>query len=99
MRDGFCVECDCYYGTDDLSSDYGNTVVDATNQTLALDKSSMAPAFQKQYCAECDAELTNYICPKCDAEFVRDMTTEYHPYLWEMNEKDQLIAHALGVAF
>lgn len=52
----------------------------------------------KEQCAECGAFLINYICPRCDTDLVRDMTTPYHPYLWEMEVEDKLIAHAMGVS-
>lgn len=39
-------------------------------------------------CAECGASLTNLLCPRCDVQLVRDMTTPYHPYLWGMDPAD-----------
>jgi hypothetical protein len=56
------------------------------------------PISKSVVCAECLSVLDNYACPKCDAELIRDVTTEYHPYLWEMEMSEQISAHALGVA-
>jgi hypothetical protein len=89
--DGYCTLCGFAYVEATITQ-----IEKITDRNLF--KHGYAPAFQKQYCAECYTTLENYLCPNCDVDLVRDMTTVYHPYLWEMEPQDQLIAHALGVA-
>ena len=92
--DGFCNLCGIKVTWFD---NYNGSVDRAFAKTNYKPEPRLANSLDA-YCAECNRPLVDYICYTCDTDLVRDMTTEYHPYLWEMSDTDRLFAHAMGVA-